>query len=125
MLRKWCAFMVAILVSVALANGAMAFQQTPVPVTPPQAIPPGETATESTSNGVAAGKSGFASSDVESAPTSEKSSSWFFSGLPKLDFGLEVLYGDDHLTERYAPEDVAPASESGNFSIKGTLKKQF
>ncbi len=124
MLRKWCALIGAIFVSVGLANGAAAFQQTPVPITPPQAIPPGGGADSAASNGAAASKTGLVSPDMEEQQTGEKSSSWFY-GLPKLDFGLEVLYGDDHLAKQYAPEDISPTDEGESFSIKGTLKKQF
>lgn len=42
--------------------------------------------------------------------------------LPKLDFGLELLYGDGQ-TQAATPEDVEP--DTDGLRIRGTLKHRF
>ena len=124
MLRQWCAFIGTIVVSLMVAGSAMAFQQTPVPVAPLQAVSPSSAPSAGGQTGTNGNKAGLVAPGSDADQDTDKSNSWF-SGLPTLNFGLEVLYGDDHLSESYAPEDIAPADEGGNFSIKGTVKKKF
>jgi hypothetical protein len=98
---------------------AFAFQETPVPpATPsetPQAAPPVEALRLGTPAGAA-------------APHEKQGGLNLFgyTVLPKLNFGLDVLYGQDQQQLQLgAPDSLDRLEENGDVSVLGKVKRRF
>ena len=101
------------------AAPAFAFQETPVPpATPseaPQVTPPVEAFQLGTPAGIA-------------APNEKQGGLNLFgyTVLPKLNFGLDVLYGQDQPQFQLgAPDNLDTLEESDDVSVLGKVKRRF
>jgi hypothetical protein len=104
------------------SGAALAFQETPVP--PPSAD---------------AAQAGQASPDAlalqlgtpSAAPTAPKADSgglnlFGYTVLPKLNFGLDVLYGqDEQQLQLGGTDDLDMLDENGDVSVLGKVKRRF
>ena len=104
---------------VALSFGsapALAFQETPVAPTPgaeaaPQAAPPA----------LQLGTPGAASTDPQADRQGLKL--FGYTVLPKLDFGLDVMYGQDQ--EQLQLQGPTTLEEKGDVTVLGKVKRRF
>ncbi len=119
MLRKWCAYMCIAAVYGGIAGSAAAFQQQPVaPGTVPGLAPDVAQMVDGDP------RAELVTPDADAQGSKSEESGWF-SKLPKLNFGLEVLYGDDsQVVEEFTPEDLNN-EDGADFTIMGTVKKKF
>ena len=96
---------------------AFAFQETPAPPTAdiPQAAPPADALQLGTPGGVA-------------APQQDRGGLNLFgyTVLPKLNFGLDVLYGQDQQQLQLGPTDtLGTLEENGDVTVLGKVKRRF
>ena len=113
---------IAGLMAALLVGGApaFAFQETPVPPAAPgeatpQATPPAQALQLGTPAGV-------------TAPLEKQGGLNLFgyTVLPKLNFGLDVLYGQDQQQLQLgAPNDLDALDENGDVSVLGKVKRRF
>ena len=101
------------------AAPAFAFQETPVPpATPseaPQAAPPVEAFQLGTPAGIAAPKEKQGGLNL-----------FGYTVLPKLNFGLDVLYGQDQQRLQLGtPDSLGTLEENGDVSVLGKVKRRF
>jgi hypothetical protein len=115
-MRRVCATATGMTAALLLAGGsAFAFEESPAAPTP-EAVP----VTPETKAPVAE----LQSPAPGSAPSLEKSGAklFGFSLLPKLDFGLELLYSQPQSTEL---QQGPLSDENGNLTVLGTVKRHF
>jgi hypothetical protein len=48
-----------------------------------------------------------------------------YTVLPKLNFGLDVLYGQDQQLQLGAPDSLDTLEEKGDVSVLGKVKRRF
>ena len=115
-------FAIAGLMAALLMGGApaFAFKETPVPpVTPgeaaPQATPPAQALQLGTPAGAIA------------PPEQQGGLNLFgYTVLPKLNFGLDVLYGQDQQQLQLGtPNDLDALEDNGDVSVLGKVKRRF
>ena len=121
MLRKWYAYICAAVVCGIAASSAMAFQQQPVPS---GGIPGLSPDAAQLVDGDIKSQLITPEAEAQGSKNNNKSSGWL-SALPKLNFGLEFLYGDDsQVVEEFTPDDLKDDA-GADFTIMGTVKKKF
>jgi hypothetical protein len=95
---------------------AFAFQETPVPpptaAEAPQAAPPVDALQLSTPSGTAAPQTGHGGLNL-----------FGYILLPKLDFGLDVLYGQDQ--QQLQLQGPSTLDENGDVTVLGKVKRRF
>jgi hypothetical protein len=101
------------------AAPAFAFQETPAPpATPseaPQAVPSVEPFQLGTPAGVGASKEKQGGLNL-----------FGYTVLPKLNFGLDVLYGQDQQQLQLgAPDNLDTLEDNGDVSVLGKVKRRF
>jgi hypothetical protein len=112
--------MAALMAALSFGSGqALAFQETPAP--PPAEVPQAQTAdTLALQLGT-----------PNAAPAAPKAESgglnlFGYSVLPKLNFGLDVLYGqDEQQLQLGGSDDIDTLDENGNVSVIGKVKRRF
>jgi hypothetical protein len=94
---------------------ALAFQETPVPppAEAPQAAPPANT--------LQLGTPGVAATSPQAAHGGLNLFGYTF--LPKLDFGLDVLYGQDQ--QQLQLQGPTTLDENGDVTVLGKVKRRF
>ena len=101
------------------AAPACAFQETPVPPAAPGEAPPAAPTAPAMQLGTPAG----------TVAPSEKQGGLNLFGyhvLPKLNFGLDVLYGQDQQQLQLGTSDnLDTLDESGDVSVLGKVKRRF
>lgn len=98
---------------------AFAFQETPVPPASPSEAPQATPPVEALQLGSPAGAV---------APKEKQGGLNLFgyTVLPKLNFGLDVLYGQDQSQLQLgAPDSLGTLDENGNVSVLGKVKRRF
>ena len=97
---------------------ALAFQETPVP-------PPAEDS--EAASGAPALQLGTPSSPQTVPEADRKGLKLFgYTVLPKLDFGLDVLYGQDQQQLQLGgPDSLDTLDENGDVSVLGKVKRRF
>jgi hypothetical protein len=104
------------LTALLLAGPAFAFQQSPE-APPPEAKDAAPVAKAPTAE--------LGTPTVgEQGQTPSATKVFGFSILPKLDFGLELLYGDRQQQQLQLEQGVRP-DENGDVTVLGKIKKQF
>ena len=102
------------------SGGAFAFQETP-------SAPPAEAAEQTPAPQAPAMQLGSPNDAQADQPADRKGLKLFgYTVLPKLDFGLDVLYG--RVQERLqlgAPEKSGTLEENGDVSVLGKVKRRF
>jgi len=95
---------------------ALAFQETPVPP-----IPGAEAVPETAPPSLQLGTPGAAQTD----PQAERQGLKLFgyTVLPKLDFGLDVMYGQDQ--EQLQLQGPTALEENGDVTVLGKVKRRF
>jgi hypothetical protein len=111
----------AVMAALLFGSGhAFAFQETPPP-------PPAEDADETPAPQAPAMQLGTPSGAEADQQAERKGLKLFgYTVLPKLDFGLDVLYGQDQ--QRFqlgAPEKSGTLEENGDVSVLGKVKRRF
>ena len=112
--------MAALVAALSLGSGhALAFQETPAP--PPAAIPQGQADTLTLQLGTP--------NATPAAPKAEGGGLNLFgyTVLPKLNFGLDVMYGQDEqqLQLGGSSDDIDTLDENGNVTVLGKVKRRF
>lgn len=97
---------------------AFAFQETPVPPAAPSDVPQVTPPVEALQLGSPAGAG---------APKEKQGGLNLFgyTVLPKLNFGLDVLYGQDQQLQLGAPDSLDTLEEKGDVSVLGKVKRRF
>jgi hypothetical protein len=100
-----------------VAGAAFAFEQTPEapPAQSNAASPPGQNSATLNAPATGAGEPQTPAADTEV---------FGFGILPKLDFGLELLYGDKQ-QQSLQLEQQGPVSEDNDVTIVGKIKRHF
>jgi hypothetical protein len=114
-MRRVCATATGMTAALLLAAGtAFAFEESPAPAPEAVQVAPETKAPVAELQSPAPG----------SAPSLEKSGAKLFglSLLPKLDFGLELLYSQPQSTEL---QQGPLSDENGNLTVLGTVKRHF
>lgn len=98
---------------------ALAFQETPLPppADNPQAAPPANAAALQ-----------LGSPDAAANPHADRKgvNVFGYNLFPKLDFGLDVLYGQDQQQlELGAPDSLGTLEENGDVTVLGKVKRRF
>lgn len=93
---------------------ALAFQETaaPPPADIPQATPPADPLQLGTPGGVAAPQEDHGGLNL-----------FGYTVLPKLNFGLDVLYGEDR--QQLELQGPAAIEENGDVTVLGKVKRRF
>ena len=112
--------MAALMAALSLGSGhALAFQETPAP--PSAAIPQAQADTLALQLGTPNG--------TPAAPKAESGGLNLFgyTVLPKLNFGLDVMYGQDEqqLQLGGSSDDIDTLDENGNVTVLGKVKRRF
>ena len=94
---------------------ALAFQETPAPppAEVPQAVPPADA--------LQLGTPGAAQTDPQADRKGLKL--FGYTVLPKLDFGLDVLYGQDQ--QQLELQGPTTLEENGDVTVLGKVKRRF
>ena len=101
------------------AAPAFAFQETPVPPATPGDAPQAAPIAPAMQLGTPAGTA---------APTEKQGGLNLFGWtvLPKLNFGLDVLYGQDQQRLQLGnPDNLGTLEENGDVSVLGKVKRRF
>jgi len=101
------------------ATPAFAFQETPVPPATPETAPLAASPGPAMQLGTAA---------VPGAPAEKQGGLNLFGYrvLPKLNFGLDVLYGQDQpQLQLGSPDSLDTLEENGDVSVLGKVKRRF
>ena len=112
--------MAALMAALSLGSGhALAFQETPAP--PPAEIPQAQVADSLALQ--------LGTPNAAPAPKAESGGLNLFgyTVLPKLNFGLDVMYGQDEqqLQLGGSSDDIDTLDENGNVSVIGKVKRRF
>ena len=97
---------------------ALAFQETPAP--PPAEVPPAQSDALALQLGT-----------PNATPAAPKAQSgglnlFGYTVLPKLNFGLDVLYGaDEQQLQLGGTDDIDTLDENGNVGVIGKVKRRF
>jgi hypothetical protein len=110
----------ALMAALSLGSGhALAFQETPAP--PPAAVPQAQADTLALQLGT-----------PNATPAAPKAKSgglnlFGYTVLPKLNFGLDVMYGQDEqqLQLGGSSDDIDTLDENGNVTVLGKVKRRF
>lgn len=105
-----CSVFGCMLASVIFASSAFAFKEETQPA------PKAPSANLSTEKAKPQGKDGT----VVSIPGLGK-----LGVIPKLDFGLELLYGDEGAKSSLRDDDQGTKSDDGDLRIRGSIKHRF
>jgi hypothetical protein len=110
----------ALMAALSFGSGqALAFQETPAP--PPAEVPQAQ----------AADTLALQLGTPNAAPAAPKAASgglnlFGYTVLPKLNFGLDVMYGqDEQQLQLGGSDDIDTLDENGNVSVIGKVKRRF
>lgn len=98
---------------------ALAFQETPAPP-PPDTPQAGQAGADALALQLGAAK-------AEPAPKSDSGGLNLFgyTVLPKLNFGLDVLYGQDQQLQLGGTDNLDTLDENGDVTVLGKVKRRF
>jgi hypothetical protein len=117
-MRRLCAI-AGLMAALSFGSGqALAFQETPTP--PPADIPQAETDLLALQLGTR--------NNAPAAPQADSGGLNLFgySVLPKLNFGLDVLYGqDEQQLQLGGTENLDTLDENGDVTVLGKVKRRF